>query len=143
MSDPIATRVLKSLDHPEPVYLELERPELFLSDFPAEGAVKGNWSCAYRIRHGSAVVLEARAVGSDSLQAIVNAITQLRARLSQTGLRAEYEHAFEGTGLPDYLPQGFGVEFERYLKDLVDREVHKRAKALEDAQRTRRTDEDE
>jgi hypothetical protein len=35
--------------------------------------------------------------------------------------------------LPDYLPQGFGHEFEEYLGELVEREVEIRARALVEA----------
>ena len=35
-----------------------------------------------------------------------------------TGLKAAYEGTLDGTGLPDYLPQGFEPEFEEYLGEL-------------------------
>jgi hypothetical protein len=130
---PIAVRELKSTEGAESVYLELERPEEAQVDVPAEGLAAGDWTCGYRIKQGAVVVLEARAVGSDSLQAIINAISQLRARFARTGLKAVYDCAVDGIGLPDYLPQGFGPEFERHLQALVKREVEAEARALEEA----------
>lgn len=127
---PIAARVLRSLDQSEPVHLELGCPEQSLGDTPAEGRTNGDWVCTYRIRRGTAIFVESRAAGSDSLQAIVNAISQLRIRFSGCGLNAAYDGTSDWTGLPDYLPQGFGVEFEEYLGALVEREVEIRARAL-------------
>jgi hypothetical protein len=81
------------------------------------------------------VVLGSRAVGSDWFQAIINAISQLRARFESTGLKAVHDSAAGGSGLPDYRPQGFGPEFERRLQTLVQDAVDAEARALEDAHR--------
>jgi hypothetical protein len=131
---PIAVRVLRGLDQSDPVHLEIACPVQSLGDVPEEGLTTGDWVCTYRIRRGTAVFVESRAAGSDSFQAIINAITQLRNRFSGTGLKAAYEEGtLDGTGLPDYLPQGFGYEFEKYLGELVEREVEIRARALVEA----------
>ena len=130
---PIAARVLKGLDQSGPVHLEIGSPEQSPIDVPAEGLTSGDWVCPFRIRRGTAIFVESRAVGADSLQAIVNAIGQLRSRFGGTGLNAAYDGTLDGTGLPDYLPQGFGHEFEEYLGELVEREVEIRARALVEA----------
>jgi hypothetical protein len=130
---PIAVRVLRGLDQSEPVHLEIACPEQSTGDVPEEELTNGDWICTYRIRRGTAVFVESRAAGADSLQAIINAIVQLRNRFSGTGLKAAYEGTLDGTGLPDYLPQGFGPEFEEYLGELVEREVEIRARALVEA----------
>ena len=130
---PIAVRVLRGLDQAEPVHLEIACPEQSTGDVSGEGLANGDWVCTYRIRRGTAVFVESRAAGADSLQAIINAIVQLRNRFSGTGLKAAYEGTLDGTGLPDHLPQGFGPEFEEYLGELVEREVEIRARALVEA----------
>jgi hypothetical protein len=130
---PIAVRVLRSLDQSDPVHLEIGCPEQSPGDVPEEGLTNGDWICPFRIRRGTAIFVESRAAGSDSLQAIVNAIGQLRSRFSGTGLKAAYDGTSDWTGLPDYLPQGFGAEFEEYLAEFVEREVEMRARALVEA----------
>jgi hypothetical protein len=93
--------------------------------------VKGDWSCRFRIVQGERIITDDEAIGSDALQAIVNAIACTRGCFNRSGLDAYYDEDLEGTGLPAYLPQGLGRDFDQQLRCLVEKEVEARAKELE------------
>jgi hypothetical protein len=111
--------------------LELDQPSRASKDVDGTYLVKGDWSCEFRIVQGTRTVIEDLAIGSDALEAIVNAISRLRAQFSRSGLSACWNEYLGGSGLPAYLPQGFGVEFDRHLEELVKNEVATRARELE------------
>jgi hypothetical protein len=93
----------------------------------------GGWSCGLRIAEGDQVIVDDEALGADALQAIVSAIAGLRWHFQQRRFHADTSWFDDepGTGLPIYLPQGLGREFDRRLRELVDSEVRERTRELE------------
>ena len=143
MNKPIAVRILSTKDGSAPVQLELYHPEHADEDDESRYLVKGTWSCAYKIVRGDVVVAEDAANGSDAMEAIVNALAQLRGRFRMSDIRAHYhEEDGDGTGLPAYLWSGFGADFDRRLQELVDKEVEARARELEAAHSRSHRDDD-
>jgi hypothetical protein len=116
----------RSLSRPEPqsppVRLELDQP---CQD------EDGDWVCALRVLEGDQVVAQDEGTGSDALGAIISAIAGLKWHFDRSGLNARWFFDEErGTGIPPYLPQGLGREFDCYLVDLVEAAVRERAQEL-------------
>ncbi len=133
MKRPLAIRKLTPADGSLPVSLELCPPSQAKRDDEKNAVTKGDWLCRFRIVQGRRTVIDEQASGSDALQAIVTAIAGLRWRFDRTGLRAHYlnEEALSGTGLPSYMPDGFGRTFDRHLHDILKKEVDAHARDLE------------
>jgi hypothetical protein len=130
----LAVRTLEGEDGSPDVTLELYPPSQAIEDDESALVAKGDWLCRFRILHGPQVVFEDLATGPDALQAIVNAITRLKAQFDRSGLKAHYDEYSSGTGLPPYIPQGLGKDFDRRLEQLVAAEVEVRVRELEAAE---------
>ena len=120
------TLASRSLSRPEPqsppVWLELDQPRQ---------DEDGDWVCALRVLEGDRVVAQEEAMGSDALAAIIYAIGALKWHFDRSNLNARWFFDEErGTGIPPYLPQGLGQEFDRHLVDLVEAAVRERAQEL-------------
>jgi hypothetical protein len=131
LKDPLAVRTLTAPDQSSSVRLEIDHPRQAAEDAEADRLMKGDWSCRFRILQSGSAIIDDFAVGSDALEAIVNAISRLRASYERCGLQAYWNEHLIGAGLPSYLPEGLGKDFDLHLKQLVDEEVERRARELE------------
>jgi hypothetical protein len=128
MANPLAIRTLTPSEGSAAVRLELDQPLQ---------TAENDWSCAFRIVEGNQVFVDDEAIGSDALQAIVSAIAGLRWYFDEgrqqgaLNINASWFHDEISTGLPIYLPQGLGQDFDRHLRELVEKEVRERARELE------------
>jgi hypothetical protein len=127
-------------DGSQPIRIELVVPVEAKKDDETRGIVGGMWTCGFRICRGGDVVAQGEGVGSDALESIVNAIPSLRAAYAKTGFVARWNEYLPGTGLPAFLPQGFGVEFDEHVEKLVKNAVEARALELEQEHRRFRED---
>ena len=116
-----------------------ERSTLTLElDHPIQYPDTNHWSCAFRVRDDKRILAEDQAVGSDALQAIISGIAGLRWQFDEDGplygFVSSGQSWFEdelGPGLPSFLPQGLGNEFDRHLRKLIDEAVKERLRELE------------
>lgn len=108
-------------------------------DQPTYRQDRGLWSCAFRVFDNNRVLVEDAAVGSDALQAIISGIAGLRWQFEDGGgslhdLLESGQSWFDdepGPGLPAFLPQGLGKEFDQRLRSLVADAVKARLRELE------------
>src|SRR5262245_43172595 len=92
------------------------------------------WACAFQLvgrrrgniyRSGKIYTAE----GGDAIQALAIAASAIRRSLDRlqnvSSDSLPYEYIF-----PKYVPIGYGIEFHRYLCDVLDREINKKEKEL-------------
>ena len=113
------------------IRLEIDHPSQASADSEEQRLATGEWACRFRILDGSHTVMEDSAVGSDALESIVNAISRLLANFNRRGLQAQWNEHLNGSGLPAYLPQGFGKDFDQHLEELVEKEIAARPRERE------------
>jgi hypothetical protein len=118
----LAVRTLATPPGSPVVRLEIDQPSKNADD----------WACRLRIFEGDRLVAEDQGTGEDSLGALVNAIAGLRWHFDRSGLTAAWFHDEPGTGLPIYLPQGMGKEFDQRVRQLVENAVTERSRELEE-----------
>jgi len=84
-----------------------------------------DWRCNFEIA-GLAEPVSASAVGVDGVQAMMLAFEGVRAHLERSGKPVRFNDGEAGDSyIPRTFPTGYGLEFERRLKKLVDDEVAK------------------
>jgi hypothetical protein len=72
------------------------------------------------------------AYGVDPMQAVILALEGVRVTLSNTGTSWRWIHAEpDETGIPKFVPIGFGRKFASHLESLIDAETEKLADAAE------------
>lgn len=130
MDDTIAVREFVRLDGRSVIRIELCRPSASIEN--------NEWLCRFRIVDGGVVAVDDHSFGSDSLQAVVSAIAGIRWQFEHgplNGVLNKDESWFKdesrSTGLPIYLPQGLGYEFDRRLRELVEGEIARHLRELE------------
>ena len=70
--------------------------------------------------------------GSDSVQALIQAIEGARVFLEKSGVVVTWEGGEEGeAGIPKYIPSIYGKKFTNQLNKLVDNQIEDFARALE------------
>lgn len=120
----IATRVLKLQENPQQqIEVQLAEPEQ-VSEL--------EWRCAYRVPFQKTDPTY-YAYGVDSFQALLMALTGIRAHLDakkETFLWLSEEPGDHG--FPKWIPQIFGVGFSQKLEQMVDAEVENFALQLEE-----------
>lgn len=85
----------------------------------------GEWSCAFHIS-GAGLMIADRVYGVDALQALLLAAEAVRIHLEQSGITFSWCGGEPGdTGIPRFVPIGFGSEFSRLMDRVVDREIAK------------------
>jgi hypothetical protein len=113
------------------VRLEIDQP-VFRTDV-------GFWSCAFRVFENDLLLASDAAIGSDALQAIISGISGLRWQFEDGGgslheLLEPGQFWFDdepGPGLPAFLPQGLGKEFDQHLRNVIADAVKARLRELE------------
>jgi hypothetical protein len=119
---PLAVRTLKVPQGAPAVRLEM--------DHPSQDA-EGEWVCKFRIWADDSPIAEDEAVGSDAFAAIVSAMAGLKWHFERKELKGRWHFDAEGTGLPSYLPEGMGKDFDQKIRDMVAGAVAERHRALE------------
>jgi hypothetical protein len=96
-----------------------------------------NWVCAFDVS-GIGLRQPVLAYGVDGVQALVMALSGIRATIDKSDVSWSWVHGQKGyTGFPSFVPMGFGVAFTRKLERLMDREVTRFARAAERRSKSR------
>jgi hypothetical protein len=89
----------------------------------------GDWACAFEIT-GLASPIVDRAMGVDSLQALMIGIDGIRARLRETGVSLSWVGGEpDDVGIPRQISIAFGLSFQRRIEQLMDDEVDRMVQA--------------
>jgi hypothetical protein len=128
LKSPIATRHLARTDTGAAVTVQLGIPR---------GRRTGEFECPYRVRgFGRAKI--GRALGEDSVQALQLAFEAVRLELEPHAAILTWYGARGETGFPQYVPYTFGARFRKRLETMVNREIDREARRLENRSKARR-----
>jgi hypothetical protein len=87
------------------------------------------WECEFRIS-GLPENATDRGRGEDSMAALIDALQGVRAYLDRAGVALTWGDGEVGElGIPRPIPNGYGVQMEKHLRDMVNEEVARLAKA--------------
>jgi hypothetical protein len=126
----VATTELQESQSRRKVVVSLGRPRK-LED--------GHWVCSYRIR-GLRTGRVRDANGYDAIQALIHAIESIRLALARSGRELTCVGCELGdTGFPRFVPTFFGSRFTKRLNGLIDRELDRFGRALEQRHRRRKS----
>ncbi len=106
-----------------------------ISIFAPKLVRKGEWRCRVQAV-GTGKARKTTAYGVDSLQALINGVSALRALLGNFECELAWDDGELGdVGLPMQVPSVFGTLFTRRLESLIERQVEKEVSRLESAHR--------
>jgi hypothetical protein len=88
------------------------------------------WRCPVRIDGLEARSIKDSASGIDAIQALLLSVECIRWHLEQSGRKFAWlgNSQLMGSGLPKYVPIGFGGEFERRVERAIQREAKRTRK---------------
>jgi hypothetical protein len=97
------------------------------------------WECPFHISHIGSKGIQI-AYGEDAFQALIMALEGIRVTLE----RGEFAWSWVGgptedNGFPRFVPQGFGLSFQRRVESLIEREVNRFSRAAERSHRRRQS----
>ena len=124
----IATRHLTRTDTGAAVTVHLGRPRRRRT---------GEFESPYRVR-GLGRVKIGRALGEDSVQALQLAFEAVRLELEPHAAILTWFGELGETGFPQYVPYIFGARFRKRLEAMVNREIEREARRLEQRSKARR-----
>ena len=92
------------------------------------------WRCPFRVGFAGTGEIQ-YAYGIDGFQALMIAFSGIRAKIEELKLDVSWEGALAGDrgdhGFPQWVPQSFGLEFQKRIDELIDRELKEHVGALE------------
>ena len=87
------------------------------------------WECEFQISGLPDAAID-RGRGEDSMAALIDALQGVRAYLDRAGVALTWGDGEVGElGIPRPIPNGYGVQMEKHLRDTVNDEVARLAKA--------------